>query len=138
MRYIKEYLKWFVIINSGVLLIFALNTFNYEYIKSIYLFEIIAASAATALPTAILFSIEPKKEITKFVSALLVLIHYVCLLAIMLILGISFGWIEFNLKGIAVMALSVAGVYICSTVLSVVLDKREAKRLNEALEAFRD
>lgn len=138
MKYIKEYLKWFVIINSGVLLIFALNTVKYEYIQSIFLVEIFAASAATALPTAILLSLEPKKAMPKYVSALLVLLHYICLLAIMIVLGTSFGWIKLDRKGIAVMAISVAGVYIFTAVISLLLGTKEAKKLNEALKTYKD
>lgn len=136
MRYIKEYIKWFVILNSGILLIFAFNTLNYDYIRTVYLFEIFAASAVTSIPTTILFSIEPKKEISKWVSGLLLLLHYICVLVIMLFLGNAFGWIEPKSKGVVVMALSVAGVYICATVLSVILDSREVKKLNKALEDF--
>ena len=136
MRFFKEYIKWFVIINSGVLLIFALNTMQFEEIKHIYLFEIFATSAVTALPTALLFVIEPKKVIPKYVSILMVLLHYVCLLAIMIVLGNIFGWIPCSGKGVAVMALSVAGVYICTMILSIILDSREAQKLNEALKNF--
>lgn len=136
MRYIIKFFKWFLIINSGVLLIFALNTMKYDYIKTVYLFEIFAASAATTLPTVVLFSLEPKKVIPKYCSVLMILLHYICLLVIMLVLGSKFEWIELNFRGILCMALSVAGVYIVVTILSIILGISEANKLNEALKSF--
>lgn len=138
MKYIKDYIKWFVVINTGVLLIFAFNAMSYDYIQTVYLWEIFGASAVTALITTAFFSIDPKKVIPKYVQFLLVLLHYVCLFAVMLFFGCSFGWIEFDLQGILNMALSVAGVYLCTAVLSVIIGTQDARKMNEALNEFRD
>lgn len=138
MKFIRDFVKWFVIINTGVLLIFALNTIGYDYIKTVYLLEIFAASAVTALLTAMFMSIEPKKVINKYMQFLLVLAHYVCLLVTMIILGKSFGWITTEGKDLVIMALSVAGVYICTAIIATVLGTREAKMLNDALQSFKE
>lgn len=138
MKFIRDFVKWFVIINTGVLLIFALNTIGYDYIKTVYLLEIFAASAVTALLTAMFMSIEPKKVINKYMQFLLVLAHYVCLLVTMIILGKSFGWITTEGKDLVFMALSVAGVYICTAIIAAVLGTREAKMLNDALQSFKE
>lgn len=138
MKFIKEFFKWFVIINTGILLVLAFNTVGYDRIPSVFLWEVFIASAATSLITAIFFSIDPKKEMPRYLQILAVVIHYVCLLIIMIVLGKSFGWIALDGKGIVIMALSVAGVYICTTVLSIVLGTQEAKKMNEALNAFKD
>lgn len=138
MKFIKEFFKWFVIINTGILLALAFNTISYDLIPSKFLWEVFIASATTSLITAIIFSIDPRKEMPRYAQILAVVIHYVCLLIIMTVLGKSFGWIGLDCKGIAIMALSVAGVYICTTVLSIVLGTQEAKKMNEALNAFKD
>ena len=137
MKYIKEFIKWFIIINTGVLLIFIINTMQYDYIRTIYLREIFAVSGVTSLITTVFFAIDPRKILTKFVQIVIVFLHYVSLFITMLLFGNSFGWISFNLSGVLTMALSVAGVYICTAVLSVVTEMQDARRMNEALDKFR-
>lgn len=138
MRFVKEFIKLFVVINTGILLVFALNTMKYDYIQTIYLWEIFEASAVTSLITAAFFSIDPKKEIPKYLQLLLILLHYACLLITMLLFGRSFGWIEKNVRGFLTMALSVAGVYLFTAVLSVITGLKDAQRMNEALNEFKE
>ena len=138
MKIIKDYIKWFITITTGVLLIFVLNTMQYEYIRSIYLLEIFGVSAITSLITTLFFAIDPKKVMPKFVQILLVLLHYICLLVTMLFFGHSFGWIPLDANGILNMALSVAGVYLCTTVLTILTGMQDANKMNEALNKFKD
>lgn len=138
MRYIKEFLKWFVIINTGVVLVLFLNTMRVDVISCKVFWQIFASSALTALPTTVLYSIDPKKVMPLSLQILAVAIHYVVLLVIMVWLGVSFGWIIFNGHGIIIMALSVAAVYVCSFGLGYALNASEAKAINEALKNIRD
>lgn len=138
MRFIKEFLKWFVIINTGILLISTLNVMNYDEIKVIYLWEIMGASAVTSVITTLFFAIDPDKIMSKYMQILIVFLHYACLLAVMLFMGYSFGWIVWDVRGILTMVFSVAGVYLCSTVLSIIVGNKDANRMNEALNAYRD
>ena len=137
-KFVKEFFKWFVIINTGVLLIFAINTMRYDYIRVIYLWEIFEASAVTSLITTVFFAIDPKKEIPKYVQILTVLGHYLCLFGTMLFFGYSFGWIPLDVQGVISMALSVAGVYLCTVVLLAIIENKDAKEMNEALSEFRE
>ncbi len=138
MKFIKEFIKWFITINTGVLLIFIINTTDYDYIRTVYLWEIFAVSAVTSLITTLFFSIDPGKIITRVVQIVIVFLHYLSLFITMMLFGISFGWIPFNLSGVLTMALSVAGVYICTAVLSVVTGMQDAKKMNEALNKFKE
>lgn len=138
MNYIKEYLKWFVIINIGVMLIVAINTTAYGTADIMTLWKILAASAVTSLVTTIAFSIEPKRIMTPIKQIVFFIILYVVLLAVMVAIGIVFDWIDFSAKGLSVMALSVAGVFIVTVVLSAVLGAVDAKKMNEALKDMRD
>lgn len=137
MNFAKEFVKWFVIINTGIFIILIPNTWGSTSISPDNLWEALIASAVTSLITAIFFSINPKKEIPKIVVAAMMAGHFVCLLAIMLFLGNAFGWIEFNQRGVLTMTLSVAGVYICAAVLSFVFGMQDAKKMNKALEDYR-
>ena len=138
MRFIKEYIKWFITITTGVLLIFILNTTKYEYIRSIYLWEIFGVSAVTSLITTLFFSINPKKVISKSVQIIIVFLHYLSLFVTMLFFGHSFGWISLDVRGILNMALSVMGVYLCTALLSIITGMQDAKKMNEALNKFKD
>ena len=138
MKYIKEFIRWFITITTGVLLIFILNTMKYEYIRSIYLWEIFGVSAATSLITTVFFAIDPKKVISKAVQVLIVFLHYISLFVTMLFFGNSFGWITLDVRGVLTMAISVAGVYLCTAVLSLITGMQDVKRMNEALRKFKD
>lgn len=138
MKYIKEFIRWFITITTGVLLIFILNTMKYEYIRSIYLWEIFGVSAVTSLITTVFFAIDPKKVISKAVQILIVFLHYISLFVTMLFFGNSFGWITLDVRGVLTMAISVAGVYLCTAVLSLITGMQDAKKMNEALNKFKD
>lgn len=138
MRFIKDFLKWFVIINTGIFLVFTINVMNYDGIRVIYLWEIFGTSAVTSLITTVFLSIDPNKIISKYMQLLIVFLHYACLLGVMLFLGYSFGWIEWDVRGILTMVISVAGVYLCSAVLSTIVGNKDANRMNEALNNIRD
>lgn len=138
MNYIKEYIKWFVIINTGVMLIVAINMAGYGAINGMTLWRILAASAATSLVTTIAFSIEPRGVMTKAKQFLYFVVFYLVLLVVMVSLGICFEWIDFSVTGILVMAASVAGVFICTIVLSAILGAVDAKKMNEALKDIHD
>ena len=138
MNYIKEYLKWFVIINTGVMLIVAINTTVYGTAEIMTLWKILAASAVTSLVTTVAFSIEPKRIMTPIRLVVFFIIFYVVILAVMVAIGIGFDWIDFSAKGISIMAMSVAGVFFVTVVLSVVLGAADAKKMNEALKDIRE
>ena len=138
MNFLKEFVKWFVIINTGIVLVVAINLGVNNAVDHLTLWKIFIASAATALPTTIVYSYEPRKVIKKSLQALIIVAHALVLLAIMILLGVKFGWISLSGHGIWVMVLGVAGVYLCSVLLSFAVNSNDAKQMNEALLQFRN
>ncbi|MBP5184653.1 MAG: DUF3021 family protein [Lachnospiraceae bacterium] len=136
--FLINFLKWFLIINSGILLIVGLNIFRYESISTLIIPQIFAASFLTSLVTTALFSYNPRNPIKKGVALLLYFGHYLVLCAIIMTLGTLFEWFEFSPKGALTVALSVAGVYFVSFIISYILSKGEADEMTKALNNLKD
>ncbi|MCR4618966.1 MAG: hypothetical protein K5669_12370 [Lachnospiraceae bacterium] len=135
---ITNFLKWFLIINTGILLIVGINTFRYDSISTMIIPQIFAASFATAAVTTAFFSLNPKKPIKPVLRVFIVIGHYLVLCAIIMVLGNLFDWFSLTLKGALGMALSVAGVYIVTAVISIILSRGEAKAMTDALKKFNE
>ena len=136
--FLINFLKWFLIINSAILLIVELNVFRYESISTLIIPQIFAASFLTSLVTNVFFSYNPKKPIKKAVALLLYFDHYMVLCAIIMTLGTLFNWFEFTLKGALTVVLSVAGVYFLSFIITYILSKGEADEMTKALDNLKD
>ena len=133
-----EFLKWFLIINTGIMVIVWINIFKYDTIWTAIFPQIFGASFITSLVTAGYFSYNPKKPITVPVRILLTLAHYLVLCASITVLGTLFDWFELTLRGFIGMALSVAGVYFITAVISYFLSKGEADEMTNALRNYKD
>ena len=60
--------------------------------------------------------------------------HYVALCAVMIVLGGRFGWINLNVRGIALMMGAVAAVYVLAFGAYYIIDLRSAKQINQRLK----
>ena len=136
--FFSEFLKWFLIINTGIMVIVWINIFKYDTIWTAIFPQIFGASFITSLVTAGYFSYNPKKPITVPVRILLTLAHYLVLCASITVLGTLFDWFELTLRGFIGMALSVAGVYFITAVISYFLSKGEADEMTNALRNYKD
>ena len=136
--FISEFLKWFLIINTGIMLIVWFNIFNYETIWTQIFPQIFCASFVTSIVTTAFFSINPKKPLSRIMRVLIPVAHYLVLCVIIMTLGTLFDWFEFSLSGCLVVALSVAGVYLITAVISYLLSKSEADEMTKALKNFKD
>jgi hypothetical protein len=132
--FVSEFLKWFLIINTGILLIVWINIFRYDTIWTAIIPQILGASFVTSLVTTGFFSINPRKPLSKLQRVLIMAAHYLVLCAVILVMGVWFNWFEFTLTGCLSVALSVAGVYFIATVLSYLLSKSEADEMTRALK----
>ena len=57
----------------------------------------------------------------------------------MILSGRWFGWLEFDISGIVIMLLSVAGVYLLTFFVYYILDRKEALEINQKLnEKYHD
>ena len=134
--FIKKFLWFFIVINSGILLVFGISTLGYETIDSFNIWRIFIISAATGLVTAGFFSIDPRKPMKRVVNILLTAGHFLVLCAIVYFCGAGFGWFATSLDGLLSVLISVAVVYGFTTVIHIILVKKETDDLNEALKKF--
>jgi hypothetical protein len=132
MKYIKSYISYFTAIATAILIIVTIiETMNsYESVSKYLLPEILAASALTALITTIILCREIKTE-KQFL--ILFPVHFLLLCAVMIGLGLLFGWIDVSFGGILCMVFYVALVYAIVFAINYILAKKEAEELNAAL-----
>ena len=141
MKFFTEFLKYFVIITTGVLLMCAVNvslseTGGESLAVGITLWQILGAGAVTAFVTALVYMRECK---TKKQFIVMVIIHYILICAIMVTLGVLYGWMDFNIGGIIMMTVSVALVYLFTYAVRYFSDIRQADEFNRALkEKYKD
>ena len=138
MNFIKGFLNFFTTITSCILLMVAVSyTFgDYCSMSENILWDIIISGAVTALVTAAVYSVEFR---SKKHYAVMTVLHYVLLCGVMIFLGANFGWIIFDFEGILMMIIDVALVYVMVFIITYLVCKKEADKLNEALERkYRD
>ena len=134
--FIKKFLWYFIIINSGVLLVFGISTVSYENVEAVNIWRIFGVSAVTALVTAGFFSIEPRKPMKRIVNILIMLAHFICLCVTVFAGGTIFEWFEPSFSGFIYVTVSVGIVYAFTALFSAVLISRETKDLNAALKDY--
>ena len=141
MKFFTEFLKYFVIITTGVLLMCAVNvslseTGGESLAVGVTLWQILGAGAVTAFVTALVYMRECKTT-KQFI--VMVIIHYILICAIMVTLGVLFGWMALNIGGIIMMIVSAALVYLFTYTVRYISDKRQADEFNRALkEKYKD
>lgn len=126
-----EFVKYFMNITTGILIICAVNSFGTEMLSGKVLWQILIAGAGTALLTTIIYN---KEVSTTKGFVLMTAVHYILLCVIMIIIGITFDWMSFNLSGIIMMVISVALVYVFTFFGRYIIDKKEADSFNKALK----
>lgn len=136
--FIKQLTSFFVIINTGILLVFGLSTLGVDSIPTNYIWNILLLSLLTALVTALVFSIDPRKPVSKAANALLMLGHYAIVAAIVFFFGMRLEWFSYSVKGLLSALVSVALVYGFTALVSNLLRNKESRELNDALKNFSD
>ena len=141
MKFFTEFLKYFVIITTGVLLMCAVNVSLSEtggagLSLSVTLWQILGAGAVTAFVTAWVYKRECNTK-KQFIA--MGMIHYILICVIMVTLGVLFGWMDLNIGGIIMMTVSVALVYLFTYAVSYISAKHQADEFNKALnEKYKD
>lgn len=133
MRIFREAIKWFVYITTGNLIAVTVNfAFSGEKIMPAKtLWEILLSAFLTTIVTVFL---HPADETKPSITYLKMILHYLALCGVMTICGNWFGWIELNLAGILLMAISVAVVYLLCFLTDLILDRRQAEAINKRLK----
>ena len=134
--FLSELFKWFLIINTGIMVIVWFNVLSEESIWTEIFPQIFCASFLTSVVTTIFFSINPKKPIGMPMRVILFFGHYMALCVIIMTLGVLFDWFNLSVKGGIGVGLSVAGVYFLASVTSYILSKEEANEMTNALKKF--
>jgi lysylphosphatidylglycerol synthetase-like protein (DUF2156 family) len=132
MKYIKSYISFFTAIATAILVIVTIDAaiHSYESVPKYMPLEILASSALTALITTIILCREIKTRRQFLISFL---VHFLLLCAVMIGLGLLFGWIDASVGNIFGMIFYVALVYVIVFAINYILAKKEADELNEAL-----
>lgn len=133
MRKIGEYIKWYFYITTSILFIVAVifSLYGAETLPGKTLWQIMLSGFATTVVTVAIVFIDCKSSVRVFWKYCC---HYILLSAVMILLGVWFGWIALNLRGIALMLASVAGVYMLTFGAYYVIDLRVAKKINDRLK----
>ena len=137
-NFLTDLLKWFVIINTAIMVVVWINIFRYDTIWIEIFPQIFCASFVTSLVTTAYFAINPKKPIKMPGRILLSLGHYLVLCIIIMTLGTLFNWFELSLSGGILVVASVAGVYFITAVISYLLSKNEADEMTNALKNYNE
>lgn len=132
MNHIKRFLQLFITITTGIVFIIAVDCTIHDYstLPKDIMFQILGVAIATALVSAIVFSVNPK---TKKGCLIQCLIHYILLCIIVCPSGIMFDWIEYKLSDVVVMCGYVAGVYALVAMISYIILANEANAFNKAI-----
>lgn len=133
MKKIGIAVKWYFYITTSILMvtavIFALS--GAESLPAETLWQIILSGALTTLITVVMFYIDSKSMVGIILKYFF---HYVTLSAVMIPLGIWFGWLHANLPGIIMMLVCVAAVYLLVVGAYYVVDLRAARKMNQRLK----
>ena len=137
-EFIKKFVTLFLIIYTGITIIFAFLSGNEGSIYVVSIWRIMLLATLTALVTAAVFSIEPKKPLRIPMIAVIFLCHFLILCVIVFFGGTSFGWFETSANDFLQVVFSVAFVYVFTTVISVILTHKETNVLNSALKNYKE
>lgn len=131
MEILKNFIKWYMYITIGILIVSAVifSGVDLEGLPKEILWQILLSGFFTTLVTV--FLALNKAKVPMFLQYAL---HYVSLCGVMFICGKWFGWIEFDLRGIVMMSVAVALVYVLAFFAYWILELRQAKKINQKLK----
>lgn len=133
MKRLNDFMKWFFYITTGILIVVAINFViaGEDAIPTETLWQILLAGFLTAGVTVFFHVGDSNRKSTALIRYAL---HYIALCIVMVACGHWFGWLEFDLAGIAMMMLSVAAVYFLSFVVYYMIDVKQAEEINQKLK----
>ncbi len=133
MRVLKDFIKWYFYITTGILFVVAGNLalVGAEKIPGNTLWQILISGFITTLVTVTLLPREGKSKVPEWFG---IILHYLGLCVTMVISGYWFGWINLNPAGICLMMVSVALVYIIVFGVYYLLDVKQADEINRKLK----
>lgn len=133
MKRVFEFMKWFFYITTCVLIVVAVNIeiAGDEFIRPAVLWQILLSGFLTSFVTILL---RPNEDDGGRLGFLKILIHYLVLCVVMIVCGYWFGWLKLNFRGILMMVVSTAVVYLLVYLAAYRLDKKQADEINRKLQ----
>ncbi len=133
MKGISNFVKWFLYITTGILIICGVNyqLAGVEMVSVDVFWKILFSGFATTLVSVLLL---PKEEDGKIKMYLKFGLHYAALCIVMIPLGCWFGWIDMEPSGIICMMLDVGGVYLAALFAYYIVDRKQADEINRMLK----
>ncbi len=137
MSAIKVFINLFTTITSVITIVCAVNmAFVPDYdVPNAVLWQVLLSGFVTALLTFFGIKIFWGTN-SKIKLIILGVIHYILMCAVMIGFGTWFDWMNFDVKGIAMMTISVAVVYLVTLFMNYIIIKKEADDINSALEEY--
>lgn len=133
MRKLLEFMKWFFYITTCVLIVVAVNIeiAGDDYIRPVMLWQILLSGFLTSFVTILL---RPNEDDGGRLGFIKILIHYFVLCVVMIVCGYWFGWLKLNFRGILMMVVSTAVVYLLVYLAGYWLDRKQAEEINRKLQ----
>lgn len=132
MKIFSNFIKWFMYINTGILIVVAIN-FLLAGVDSMPINTLWNIMFSALVTTIVTMCFCPREE-RKVKMPLQYIVHYLTLCAVMIFVGSMFGWIHFNAGGVIMMMVDVALVYAIAFVVYYMLDIRQADVINKKLK----
>ncbi|MGN0156339.1 MAG: DUF3021 family protein [Lachnospiraceae bacterium] len=132
MKTVGNYIKWFLYITTGILLVCAFH-FTLAGIKTVTVITFWQILLSGFLTTFVTVLLTPKEEDKKTKTYLKYAMHYIVLCIVMNLCGVWFGWISVSPAGILMMAVDVGLVYLLAFLAYYIVDKKQADEINERL-----
>lgn len=133
MKTLGNFVKWFLYITVGILFVCGISygIAGMETVTADIFGMIFLSAFVTTLATVLIL---PKEEDGKVKSGVKFVLHYIVLCVIMSFLGEGFGWLNFDLYGIGMMALDVGIVYFLVFIAYYIVDVKQADEINKMLQ----
>lgn len=133
MKKIREYVKWYFYITTSILMVTAVifGLYGAKSLPGATLWQIMLSGLLTTLITVLIVCIDCKSMLGNIVKYFC---HYLALCAVMIPLGIWFGWLHMNVSGIIMMLVSVAAVYLLVIGAYYIVDLKAARKMNQRLK----
>lgn len=133
MKRVSEFVKWYLYITSGILIVTAIG-FAGNKVDSLpaeTLWNILLSGFLTTLVTVLSVFVGTRSKAATIIKFL---VHYLALCVVMVLCGSRFGWVSLNVEGVVTMMLSVAAVYILAFGAYCLIDLKQAKDINDKLK----
>ncbi|MBR1693696.1 MAG: DUF3021 family protein [Lachnospiraceae bacterium] len=133
MNVLKNFIKWFLYITTGILIVCAVvfMLYDMEALPKNTLWHILLSGFLTALVTTVFAS---KESAGKAEAIIRYLLHYASMCVIMIVCGHWFGWLNLDFGGIMMMVVSVLVVYVLVLGSHYIIDVKQADEINRKLK----